>query len=146
MIKDIQVGLELRKIYKNYIEKKYGSIIVVIATDAPLTSRQLGRLARRACNGISRTGGMSSHTSGEFAIAFSTKNTLSLNDNSLSNIAILDDYYLNPLFRASIEATEEAILNSLFKSTTMKGRDNNIAYGLPVDKVLEILEGHNRIV
>lgn len=141
MIKGIPVGLELRKIFRKDIKKDYGSIIVIIATDAPLNSRQLNRLARRACNGISKVGGISSNSSGEFILAFSTGNIISDTSNSiLFEEKILYDFSLNPLFRATIESVEEAILNSLFKSQTTKGRDNHIIYGIPIDKVLEILD------
>jgi len=144
-INGVPVGLELRKFFRKDIEKNDGSIIIIVATDAPLNSRQLRRLAKRACNGISRVGGISSHGSGEFVLAFSTRNTVSYNDIVLLDETILNDAYLSPLFRAVIEATEEAVLNSLFKSETMKGRDNHIVYGIPIDKVLEILDSHGLV-
>jgi len=144
-INGIPIGLELRKFFGKDIRRDYGSIIVIIATDAPLSSRQLGRLARRACNGISRVGGMSSHNSGELVLAFTTRNTVSYTDDVLLEETILNDASLTPLFRAVIEATEEAILNSLFKSQTMKDRDNNVVYRIPIDRVLEILDKHGLV-
>lgn len=101
-----------------------GSIIVVIATDAPLDGRQLTRLARRAALGLARTGSTARHGSGDFMLAFSTGNVIPHYPQeptySLTHIA---DTYLNPLITATVEATEEAVLNALTTATTVVGRD-----------------------
>jgi D-aminopeptidase len=116
-----------------------GSIIVVLATDAPLTSRQLQRLARRAVIGIGRTGSVVSHGSGDFVFAFST----AYRDKRSKNQTIIDrpyfqDQFLTPLFAGVIEATEEAILNALCMATKMVGRDGHVAEALPLSKVSQL--------
>ena len=106
-----------------------GSIIIVLATNAPVTSRQLSRIASRATFGLARTGGIASHSSGDFVIAFS-------NSDSRPNIS---DAHLTPLFRAAIEATEEAIINSILKATTMVGRDGNLRNEIPINELMNLL-------
>ena len=108
-----------------------GSIIMVVATNAPVDARQLGRIARRAALGLARAGGIASHSSGDFIIAFS---------NSTAPPSI-DDADLTPLFRGAVEATEEAIVNSLLRAETMAGRDGNTREGIPIDRVREVLAG-----
>ncbi len=101
-----------------------GSIIVVIATDAPLDSRQLTRLAKRAALGLARTGSTARHGSGDFMLAFSTANIIPHYPKAPTyNLTHLADTYLNPLITATVEATEEAILNALTAATTVIGRD-----------------------
>jgi len=109
-----------------------GSIAIVIGTDAPMDSRQLLRLAKRAALGLGRAGGMAHHGSGDYVIAFSSASTRRARRKPLPDEA-LDDY-----FRAVVEATEEAILNSLFRAETMVGRDGNRAEALPIERVIEI--------
>ena len=106
-----------------------GSTMMVLGTDAPVTARQLGRIARRAGLGLARVGGIASHGSGDFVIAFS---------NSFERPDI-DDAALTPLFRAAVEATEEAIVNSILRAQTMVGRDGNRRDEIPVDKLSELL-------
>ncbi|MBN19010.1 MAG: aminopeptidase [Chloroflexi bacterium] len=106
-----------------------GSIIIVLATDAPVTSRQLSRIASRASFGLARTGGIASHSSGDFVIAFSNAETR----------PSISDAHLTPLFRAAIEATEEAIINSILRATTIVGRDGNIRHEIPIDQLINIL-------
>lgn len=117
-----------------------GSIIIVIATDAPLDHRQLRRLAERSMSGLARTGSSMSNGSGDYAIAFSTaaENRIRANDN-LRTIKVLGNDAMSPLFQAVIETTEEAIYNSLFKATTVTGKDKRTVEALPIDKVTEIL-------
>jgi D-aminopeptidase len=125
-----------------------GSIMIVLATDAPLTDRQLGRLARRAAMGLARTGSIAGHGSGDFVIAFANS---SLQPHTLEAITYRetrlseDARNMGALFQATIEATEEAIINALFAAGTMEGRDNNVRYGLPLDLTLEILRRHGRL-
>ncbi|MFX1403430.1 MAG: P1 family peptidase [Promethearchaeota archaeon] len=117
-----------------------GSIIVVLATNAPLSSRQLLRLARRAVIGIGRTGSVVSHGSGDFVIAFSTAYHEIQNTESLVvNRTQLKENLLTPFFSAVVETTEEAILNALFMATTLTGRDNHIGEALPIHD-LSLLE------
>lgn len=123
------------------IEKKDGgSCVVVIATDAPLTSRQLGRIARRAFLGLARTGSVLSGTSGDYAIAFTT-NRNGIEGSGNTN-ACLADSQLNGLFLAAVESTEEAVYDALFAAETMRGRVGNTLEALPVHMVVEILKKH----
>lgn len=103
-----------------------GSIIVIIATDAPLDGRQLTRLAKRAALGLARTGSTVRHGSGDFILAFSTGNMIPhYPKDPTYNLTHFADTHLNPLFAATVEATEEAILNALTMATTVTGRDNH---------------------
>ena len=113
-----------------------GSIVVIIATNAPLSSRQLSRLAHRAVIGIGRTGSVVSHGSGDFVIAFSTAHHERQDTSSLLiNRTQLKEKLLTPLFGAVVETTEEAILNALFMATTLTGRDNHVGEALPIDGI-----------
>lgn len=115
-----------------------GSIMMIIATDAPLSSRQLGRVAKRAAFGLARTGATASHGSGDFVIAFSTGNRISASGKqSATPDEFIPEPQLSGLFRAAIETTEEAIINSLLKAETMVGRDNNTRIGIPIERVVE---------
>ncbi len=120
-----------------------GSIIIVIATDAPLDHRQLQRLASRAMSGLARTGSSMTNGSGDYAIAFSTQNRIKASD-AKRNISVLGNDSMSPLFQAVIEATEEAILNSLFKATTVTGNGRTVE-ALPLEQVKEILRKYGRI-
>ncbi|MBD3189518.1 MAG: S58 family peptidase [Candidatus Heimdallarchaeota archaeon] len=124
-----------------------GSIVTVIATDAPLTSRQLFRVAKRAMVGIARTGSIIGHSSGDFVFTFSTNPTINHDPKELSVKERLagEGFLLNDLFRATIEATEEAIINALFQARTIIGRDNNTAYALPVEETVAILKERDLI-
>lgn len=117
-----------------------GSIVTVLATDAPLTSRQLGRVARRAVIGIGRTGSVVSHGSGDFVIVFSTAYREQRKAKELTvQREQLRDEHLTPLFAAAVEATEEAILNALCMATDMEGRDGHVAEALPLDRISELV-------
>ncbi len=118
-----------------------GSCMIVLATDAPADARNLKRLAKRAMLGLARTGGIASNGSGDYVIAFSTAEGLRapfLAESPLLKQEVLDNNAMSPLFLAAIEATEEAILNSLFAARTMTGNGRTIE-ALPVDKVLELM-------
>lgn len=118
-----------------------GSIVVIIATDAPLSSLQLRRVAKRAALGIGRTGGYASHVSGEFCLAFSTSTIIPRCCSSLTvELRQLRDQYLDPIFQATIEATEEAIVNSLLQATDMRGRDDHMVYAIPLDRLYQLLK------
>ncbi len=118
-----------------------GSIIVVIATDAPLDSRQLTRIAKRAAIGLARTGSTIRHGSGDFMLAFSTANVIPhYPDAPTFTLTQLADPYLNPLFAATAEATEEAILNALTTATTSVGRDGRRVEALSLSRLRELMD------
>jgi D-aminopeptidase len=125
-----------------------GSVIIVIATDAPLDARNLKRLAARAMLGLARTGASGSNGSGDYSIAFSTSSDVAIRvsddagtRNSARTLKALPNDAMSPLFLAVIEATEEAIYNSLFRSTTTTGRGHTVD-ALPIERTMEILRKH----
>lgn len=141
------VGEELGKYYlKNKIEPNHdGSCMIVVATDAPLDARQLKRVAKRAVYGLVRTGGISSHGSGDYCIAFSTSpaNLVPyMSEEKVTTRQVLRDDALSPLFLAAIEATEEAIYHSLFAAETVTGFKGHTVQKLPLQKVQAILDKH----
>ena len=123
------------------------SLLVVIATDAPLLPHQLNRLARRAALGIGRDGSTARNTSGEFALAFSTTNQSPISGQSTPHEQIndLDGVLMNNLFTATVEATEEAIVNQLVASKTMVGADGYKVYGIPHELLVKVLRNHSMI-
>jgi D-aminopeptidase len=116
-----------------------GSIIMVVATDAPLDARNLKRLAARAMLGLARTGSPSTNGSGDYVIAFSSANRIRASERLRSGQTLGNDA-MSPLFEAVVEATEEAIYNSLFKATTVTGRDGHRVEALPIEKTVDILK------
>jgi len=123
-----------------------GSIIVVVATDAPLLPHQLKRLARRPALGIARTGGMAGNNSGDIFISFSTANAGAAKSiGRLAQVKILPNDQITPLFEATALATEEAIINALVAAETMKGVDGHIVYGLPQEELREVLRKYQRL-
>jgi D-aminopeptidase len=122
-------------------EERPGSIMIIVATDAPLSHRQLTRVAKRATFGLARTGAIASHGSGDFVIAFSAANRIggALSEEGTSPSIFHDEGALTLLFRAVIEATEESIINSLLKAHTVVGRDGNVRHGIPIRRIVEIL-------
>src|SRR6266498_2319418 len=141
-------GLERSPCYPNVAD---GSIIIVIATDAPVDASNLRRIAARAMMGLARTGAAGSNGSGDYAIAFSTSPDLRMQSssepitpNSPRSAKLLPNDAMSPLFLAVIEATEEAIYNSLFQATTTKGRGHTVE-ALPLDRTLEILRKHGAL-
>ncbi|MEX1297167.1 MAG: P1 family peptidase [Candidatus Limnocylindrales bacterium] len=127
-----------------------GSIIVVLATDAPLLPHQCERLAQRAGLGVARTGGAGEHSSGDLFIAFATGNRgLATEDRSAGRpfsreLRALEDAWISPLFWAAIEATEEAIVNALVAAETMAGANGHVAHRLPHDRLVEVWRRHRR--
>ena len=125
-----------------------GSIIVVLATDAPLLPHQCERLAQRAGLGVARTGGAGEHSSGDLFIAFATGNRgLSSEDRTAGrafthSVQALDDAWISPLFWAAVESTEEAIANALVAAETMSGADGHIAHALPHDLLVDTWRRH----
>lgn len=122
-----------------------GSIIIVIATDAPLDGRQLTRLAKRASLGLARTGSTARHGSGDFMLAFSTANVIPHYPKEPTyTFTHLADTHLNPLITATVEATEEAILNALTMATTVVGRDDYRAEGISLARLRTLLESRTK--
>jgi len=143
-IDGVPVGKLLHKYYLSDTlnDSPDGSCMIVVATDAPLGSRNLERLAKRAILGLGKTGGIESNGSGDYAIAFSTSKDVRVAYESktpLQEMTVVRNDDMSPLFMAAIEATEEAILNSLFHAETTTGRDHHRIEALPVDKVLRIM-------
>ncbi len=152
-----QVGKQLgRYSFREYLEgptsdartgkpddqDEYGSCMIVLATDAPLSPRNLERLARRAILGLARTGSFMSNGSGDFVIAFSTQNRVPhKSDNRTHTGAYLRNNAVSPLFLATVEAVEEAVYNSLLKATTVTGRDGHTAEALPIEQLKKIITG-----
>jgi len=122
-----------------------GSIIIVVATDAPLLPHQLKRLARRAALGLARTGSTSGNGSGDIFIAFSTANPGASKLTGVSTVQMVVNDAMNPLFAATVEATEEAIVNALVAGQTMTGIDDHVVDGLPHDRLREVLKKYNRL-
>ncbi|MBU7016636.1 MAG: P1 family peptidase [Theionarchaea archaeon] len=137
------VGKELKD-WQGKGEAK-GSIIMVIATDAFVNSHQLKRIARRAVIGLARTGGNAYDGSGDIVLAFSTAQKIPHCHRDFLHIKLLPDDHLDMLFIATIEAVEEAIINSLLKAKTMDGRDNRVRYQLPHDRLIQIMEKYGRL-
>jgi D-aminopeptidase len=122
-----------------------GSIIVVIATDAPLLSEQLRRLAVRAALGVGVTGGKGENSSGDLMIAFSTANPRAAEDTGVRHPEMVPNSRMNPLFYATVEATEEAIVNAMVAAETMTGANGIRVYSLPHDRLRTILRKYNRL-
>ena len=140
----VPVGREITNLMP--LEAVDGSIIIVVATDAPLDHLKLRRLASKASLGLARTGTISSHGSGDIFLAFSTGNRVPHYAKPLTyTLKVVPDSHLNPLFEATEEATEEAILNSLAMATTTVGRDGNTAFALPLDRLVAIMKKYGRI-
>lgn len=150
-IDGVPVGKELGKFsFSNQLLNNVdGSCMIVVATDAPLDHRNLLRLAKRAILGLGKTGGIESNGSGDYVIAFSTAESLQVPYNTVNqqllNNPLLSNDDMSPLFLAAIEATEEAIINSLFAAKTVAGINGHKAESLPLDKVIPILKKYNRI-
>lgn len=121
-----------------------GSIIVVVATDAPLLPHQLKRIAQRVSLGIAKTGGIGGNGSGDIFIAFSTANKNAFSRTKETNVTLYANDLMDNLFAATIQATEEAIINALVAGRTMKGINDNTVPGLPHEAVIKILKKYNR--
>jgi L-aminopeptidase/D-esterase-like protein len=127
-------------------EAEAGSVIVVVATDAPLLPHQLKRLARRVSLGLARTGAMSGNGSGDIFIAFSTANPGAFTGSGLAKVDMLSNEDISPLFDATALAAEEAVINALVASDTMTGANGRRVIGLPHDRLREVLRKYNRLV
>ena len=135
---------ELTKLSKREQMGDQGSIIIVIATDAPVDSRQLQRMAKRAALGLARTGATSHHGSGDFILAFSTANEIPhYPDIPTFPMVHIADTHLNPIFAATVEATEEAIINALIAATTVVGRDGRRAESISHEQLQQIIHRYS---
>ncbi|WP_374527314.1 P1 family peptidase [Novosphingobium sp.] len=144
-IAGVPVGLELPIV--DFSPPEYGSIIGVVATDAPMAPHQLRRIARRAAYGISATGGIASNESGDLFLAFSTANEAAvLQHEGLVTTEFLGEAAMSRFYEATIQAVEEAIMNSMFANQTMTGINGFTVRALPIDKVQDILRRYNRLV
>ncbi|HTS62554.1 MAG TPA: P1 family peptidase [Candidatus Acidoferrales bacterium] len=122
-----------------------GSIIIVVATDAPLLPHQTQRLARRATMGLARTGSTSGNGSGDIFVAFSTANPGAAAAQAAVNVAMMPNDSLNPVFEGAVQAVEEAIVNAMVGAETMKGFHGNTVFALPHDRLREMLKKYNRL-
>jgi D-aminopeptidase len=142
LVAGVPVGRELPE---HPVKAKEGSIIVVVATDAPLDHLELSRVASKAALGLARTGATARHGSGDLFLAFSTGNRVPRQPKAPTYaLTVVDDDHLNPVFEAAEEATEEAILNALTAATTTVGRDGNTAYALPLDGLARVMKKYGR--
>lgn len=149
-IDGVPIGEELNRYYlsQHLQEKTDGSCMIVVATDAPVDARNLERMAKRAMMGLARTGGIASNGSGDYVIAFSAAPDLRVphaSEEKTQTLMLLRNDEMSPLFLAVIEATEEAIINSLFMAETMEGKETRKIEALPLKHVLKILKKHNAI-
>ncbi|MFQ5816635.1 MAG: P1 family peptidase [Terriglobia bacterium] len=143
-IAGVPVGLELRD---NLVwSREAGSIIVVVATDAPLLPHQLKRLARRVSLGLARNGSISGNGSGDIFIAFSTANAGAAKASGIAQLTMVPNARMNPLFAATVQATEEAIINALVAAETMTGVNNRKVTALPHDRLQQVMRKYKRLV
>lgn len=142
-IAGVNVGREIPEhtVWQNDV----GSIIIVVATDAPLIPTQLKRIAKKVSLGLGRDGSYSGDESGDIFIAFSTANPGAVNPNGLHQLTMLPNDSLDPIFLATVQATEEAVVNAMVAADTMVGINNRTVIGLPHDRVRDILRKYNRL-
>lgn len=143
----VPVGSDLMDLPRPGVPEGAGSIIVVVATDAPLLPSQCRRLAQRATMGIARTGGLGENSSGDIFVAFTTGNHCPPSDSAVTapvSVQMLPQQAMTPLFEAVADATEEAILNALCAATTTDGINGRVAYALPYDRLREVLRRYGR--
>jgi L-aminopeptidase/D-esterase-like protein len=149
-IAGVPVGREItgNKVWSGAASAKQadtGSIIITVATDAPLLPHQLKRLARRASLGLARTGSTSGNGSGDIFIAFSTANARAAKPSGVAQLNMLPNDRMDPIFEATVQATEEAIVNALVAAETMTGVDNHKAIAIPHDRLKEVLRKYHRL-
>ena len=149
-IAGIPVGKKLLKLWpergkKPTTKHEDGSIIIVVATDAPLLPHQLKRVAKRASLGLAKVGGTGGTESGDIFLAFSTSALIESKKKGVRAAEFLDELGIDSIFEATINATEEAIVNALVAAETMTGNNGNKVYELPEKEMVEILKSHNRL-
>jgi len=130
----------------SFANDDHGSIIVIVATDAPLVAHQLKRLTRRVSLGLGRNGSISGNGSGDIFIAFSTANSGAAAADHVVDLKMLPNDKLGPVFAATVQATEEAIINAMIAAETMTGIENHKVIALPHDKLREVLKKYNRLL
>jgi len=144
-IAGVPVGNEIQDLRPQAGEEDAGSIIVVIATDAPLLPHQLKRIAERASLGIGKTGGIGSNGSGDIFIAFSTANPGATGSSDPVRLDMLPNDWINPLFTATVQATEEAIVNAMIAAETMEGINGHVVHAIPHDRLRSVLKKYGRL-
>ena len=149
-INGVQVAEEIGDYYyrEKILNEADGSCMIIVMTDAPLDARNLERLAKRAMLGLAKTGGIASNGSGDYVIAVSTAEENRIpydSETRLYTPSVLRNDAMSPLFMATIEATEEAIVNSLFAAETMTGRDEHKVDAMPVDRVMDLMKKYNKL-
>ena len=146
LIAGIPVGREIKdhQAVLNNPKKKDGSVIIIIATDAPLLPSQLKLVAKRAALGISRTGSFAHNGSGDIFLAFSTQSPPHNAKGTHQTWNVLTKEALDRVFKATVEATEESVINALIAAETMKGKNGNTFYAIPHDQVKAVLKKYNR--
>lgn len=141
---EIAEGTPIASVRPEYHEDM-GSIVIVVATDAPLLPHQAKRLARRATMGLARTGSTSGNGSGDLFIAFSTANAQAAGTRGAVDVKMLPNDSLNPVFEATVQATEEGIINAMVGAETMTGVDGHKVFALPHDRLQEVLRKYGRL-
>jgi D-aminopeptidase len=144
-IAGVSVGKEITDLLPRRGDAEAGSIIVVMATDAPVLPHQLKRIVKRAALGIARNGGIGGNSSGDLFIAFSTANPGAARDSGLVTLTMLPNERIDPIFLAAVQATEEAIVNAMVAAETMKGIDGNTVYAIPHDRLRAVMKKYNRL-
>jgi D-aminopeptidase len=143
-IDGVPVGKEIKGFHEKYGKTK--SIILITATDAPLLPYQLKKIAKRVALGLAQTGAISQTGSGDIILAFSTANKASRKKRvSCHNIKAINDFKITPFYQATVEATQEAIINALTSAQTTVGRDGNTSYGIPLEQVEQIMKKYMRM-
>jgi D-aminopeptidase len=144
VVDGVPVGREITDLMPT--QGQEGSIVIVVATDAPLDHLKLERLASKASLGLARTGAKSHHDSGDLFLAFSTANRVPHDPKERTyTLRVVADAHLDPIFEAAQDATEEAVLNALTMATTTVGRDGNTAHAIPLDRLAAILRKYGRL-
>ena len=144
-IAGVPVGREITDLVPKAGSEGAGSIIVVIATDAPLLPHQLKRVVKRASLGIAKNGGLGENSSGDIFVAFSTANPGAGKESNLATLKMLANDRINPIFAATVQATEEAIINALVAAETMTGVNGNTVHAIPHDRLKQVMKKFNRL-
>lgn len=144
MIAGVPVGREITDLMPKEVASDTGSIIVVIATDAPLLPHQLKRVVKRAALGVARNGGIGGNSSGDIFIAFSTANAGAGKGTGIADLKMLPNDRINPIFAATVQATEEAIINAMIGAETMTGVNGNTVYAVPHERLKHAMKKYNR--
>jgi len=142
------VGLEITDLERTegHHAKPGGSIIIVVATDAPLLQHQMSRIVKRAAMGLARNGSIAENSSGDIFVAFSTANESAVGQAvGVADVKMLPNDLISPLFEATVQATEEAIINAMVAAETMVGINGNTVYAIPHDRLREVLRKYNRL-